>query len=189
MTGTATSKATTPGQSMAFGAAAGFAVGLAANFVRKAAVQSPTALAGNWDVALSAEHAAALKIFDLIERTDDKATGRRATLLAQLKHAVGKHAVQEENVIYAMVRDHGLTEAADHLNHEHGYVKQYFFELTEMAKDDPAWLPKVKEFRAMIENHMREEESDLFPKLRSKLSDEQNKHVTAAMNKEGFKLA
>ncbi|WP_085810828.1 hemerythrin domain-containing protein [Sphingomonas sp. TZW2008] len=182
-------KASNLSQSVAMGAAAGLAVGLAANFVRKAAVQSPTVLASNWDAALAAEHAAALKIFDLIERTDNKATGRRAALLAQLKHAVGKHAFQEENVIYAMMRDHGFTEAADHLNHEHGYVKQYFFELTEIAKDDRAWLPKVKKFRTMIETHMREEESDLFPKLRRKLSDEQNKHVTAAMNKEGFKLA
>jgi hemerythrin-like domain-containing protein len=177
------------GPSVAIGAAAGLALGLTANLFRKAAVQGPTVLAGNWDVALAAEHAAALKIFDLIEQTSDDATRRRATLLAQLKHAVGKHAFQEENVIYAMMRDHGLTEAADHLNHEHGYVKQYFFELTEMEKNDPAWLPKVREFRAMIEEHMREEESELFPRLRSQLSGEQNKHVTAAMNKEGLKLA
>lgn len=177
------------GQMIAIGAAAGVAAGLAANLLRKAAVQAPTVFAGNWDEALAAEHAAALKIFDLIEATGDQATARRSFLLMQLKHAVGKHAFQEENVIYAMMRDHGLTEAADHLNHGHGYVKQFFFDLTEMPKNDPAWLPKVKAFRAMIEEHMREEEDTLFPDLRGKLSPEQNKHVTAAMNKEGFKLA
>jgi hemerythrin-like domain-containing protein len=189
MTATEQVRESNSGHSVAIGAAAGLALGLAANLFRKAAVQGPTVFAGNWDVALAGEHAAALKIFDLIERTDDDAAVRRASLLAQLKHAVGKHAFQEENVIYAMMRDHGLTEAADHLNHEHGYVKQFFFDLTEMAKDDPAWLPKVKEFRAMIERHMREEENDLFPRLRAQLSDEQNRHVTTAMNKEGFKLA
>ena len=176
-------------QTMAIGAAAGIAIGLAANLLRKSAVQAPTAFAGNWDKALAGEHAAALKIFDLLEGTPDGAVARRSMLLAQLKHAIGKHAFQEENVVYAMMRDHGLTEAADHLNHEHGYVKQYFFDLGEMPKDDPKWLPKLKEFRAMIESHMREEEEDLFPRLRSQLSEEQNKHVTAAMNKEGFKLA
>lgn len=177
------------GRTVAIGAAAGVATGLLANLVRKAVVQAPTALAGSWDQALAAEHAAALKIFDLIEKTDDDATARRSFLLMQLKHAVGKHAFQEENVVYAMMRDQGLTEAADHLNHDHGYVKQYFFDLTEMPKDDPAWLPKVREFRGMIETHMREEEDDLFPRLRSQLSEEQNRHVTAAMNKEGLKLA
>ncbi|NTS63868.1 hemerythrin domain-containing protein [Sphingomonas sp. HHU CXW] len=184
-----TSETNSTGRTIAIGAAAGVAAGLAVNLVRKAAVQAPTVMAGNWDEALAAEHAAALKLFDLIEASDDSDPGRRAVLLMQLKHAIGKHAFQEENVVYAMMRDQGLTEAADHLNHEHGYVKQYFFDLTEMPKSDPAWLPKVKEFRAMIEQHMREEEDDLFPKMRAKLSDKQNKHITRAMNKEGLKLA
>ena len=177
------------GRTVAIGAAAGIAGGLLVNLLRKAAVQAPTVMAGNWDKALAAEHAAALKIFDLLEKTSDEDTGRRAFLLMQLKHAIGKHAFQEENVVYAMMRDEGLSEAADHLNHEHGYVKQYFFDLTELAKGDPAWLPKLKEFRTLIEKHMREEEDDLFPKLRGQLSDAQNKHITVAMNKEGLKLA
>ncbi|MBB5713264.1 hemerythrin domain-containing protein [Sphingomonas aerophila] len=177
------------GRTVAIGAASGVVAGLLANLVRKAAVQAPTVLAGNWDAALAAEHAAALKIFDLLEKTEDSATGRRSFLLMQLKHAISKHAFQEENVVYAMMRDQGLAEAADHLNHEHGYVKQYFFDLTEMPKGDPAWLPKLREFRGMIEKHMREEEDDLFPRMRGKLTDAQNKHITAAMNKEGLKLA
>lgn len=177
------------GRTVAIGAASGMVAGLLINLVRKAAVQAPTVMAGNWDRALAAEHAAALKIFDLLEKTTEKDTGRRSFLLMQLKHAISKHAFQEENVVYAMMRDQGLTEAADHLNHEHGYVKQYFFDLTEMAKDDAGWLPKLKEFRVLIEKHMRDEEDDLFPKLRGQLSEAQNKHITAAMNKEGLKLA
>ncbi len=177
------------GRTVAIGTAAGIAAGLLANLVRKAAVQAPTVAAGRWDKALAAEHAAALKLFDLLEKTDDGATARRTILLMQLKHAIGKHAFQEENVVYAKMRDAGLTEAADHLNHEHGYVKQYFFDLGEMAKSDPAWLPKLKEFRALIEKHMHEEEEDLFPRLREQLSDAQNRHITAVMNKEGLKLA
>ncbi len=174
---------------VAIGAVAGVATGLMANLLRKAVVQAPTVFAGNWDQALAAEHAATLKLFDLLEKTDETQAARRGFLLMQLKHALGKHAFQEENVIYAMMRDHDLKEAADHLNHDHGYVKQYLFELTELPRDDAAWLPKVREFRSMIEKHMREEEDDLFPKLRGGLSEEQNKHVTAAMNKEGLKLA
>ncbi|MEH3047330.1 hemerythrin domain-containing protein [Sphingomonas adhaesiva] len=174
---------------VAIGAVAGVATGLMANLLRKAVVQAPTVFAGNWDQALAAEHAATLKIFDLLEKTDETQATRRGFLLMQLKHALGKHAFQEENVIYAMMRDHDLKEAADHLNHDHGYVKQYLFELTELPRDDAGWLPKVREFRAMIEKHMREEEDELFPRLRGGLSEEQNRHVTAAMNKAGLKLA
>lgn len=152
-------------------------------------MQGPSLLAGRWDSVLAAEHAAALRVFDRIERTGQDDVLRRKTLLAMLKHAISKHAFQEENVVYAMMRDHDLTAAADHLNHDHGYVKQYFFDLGEMPADSPEWLPKVKAFRAMIEEHMREEEDTLFPQLRGALSDAQNRHVTAAMHREGLKLA
>jgi hemerythrin-like domain-containing protein len=174
---------------LAIGAGAGLAVGLAANFVRKAIVQAPTVAAGSWEKALAAEHKATLKIFDAIEATSDKSSGKRSFLLMQLKHALAKHALQEENAVYAAMRDHDQTDDADHLNHDHGYVKQYLYDLTMLPKDSAAWLPKVREFRAMIEKHMDEEENEVFPRMRAKLSEEENAALTHAMNKEGLKIA
>jgi hemerythrin-like domain-containing protein len=170
-------------------AAGGAALGLLALLGRKAAVQAPTALAGNWDEALAAEHAATLKIFDAIESTDEGATMRRNMLLSHLKHALMKHAVEEENVIYPAMRDAGQKDAADELNKEHGYVKQYLYELENMPTASPDWIMKLRQFRADIEKHMREEETQLFPMLRAQLSEERNKALTLAMNKEGFKVA
>lgn len=170
-------------------AAGGAALGLLAMLGRKAAVQAPSALAGNWDDALKAEHKAVLKVFDTLEATDDKATIRRNMLLAHIKHALVKHAIEEENVIYPALREAGKTEDADHLNAEHGYVKQFLYELENMPSTSPKWLEKVKEFRAALEKHIREEEDQLFPQLRAQLSEEKNKALTLAMNKEGFKVA
>jgi hemerythrin superfamily protein len=170
-------------------AAAGVAVGLMANLGRKAAVQAPTMLAGDWDEALAAEHAATMKLFDAMQATTDKNTTKRSMLLMQLKHALAKHAIEEENAVYPCLRDSGQTEEADHLNHDHGYVKQFLYDLDNMPKDSPAFMTKVGEFRRAVEEHVREEEDTIFPKLKAKLSPEQNKALTAAMNKEGFKLA
>ena len=100
-----------------------------------------------------------------------------------------KHAVEEENVVYPALREIGERDAADELTKEHGYVKQYLYELENMPNNSPAWIAKVREFRADIEQHMQEEEMNLFPKLRSQLSEEKNKLLTATMNKEGFKVA
>ena len=177
------------GYTFAIGAAAGVAIGLLANLARKAAVQAPTVASGTWDQALANEHKAALLIFDQLLETTDRQAGRRSFLLMQLKHAISKHAFQEENSVYAQMRDMGLKEGADELNHEHGYVKQYFYDLDEMSKSDPAWLPKLREFHGFIKEHMSEEEQDLFPKLRGMLSEAQNKQLTAKMNREGLKLA
>jgi len=170
-------------------AAAGVAVGVAAMIGRKAVVQAPTALAGDWDVALAAEHAATLKVFDALQETTAKNTTKRTMLLANLKHMLSKHAFQEENVIYPALRDAGQTEAADHLNSDHGYVKQYLYELTNCPKDSERFLTILAKFRADLEEHVREEESALFPKLKDELSVEQNAKLTKEMNKEGFKLA
>lgn len=170
-------------------ATAGLIVGLAANFGRKAVVQGVTAAQGEWDEGLKAEHRAALKIFDAIEATTEKQRTRRRMFLAQLKHALGKHAFEEENVVYPAMRDHGQVEAADELVHDHGYVKQYLFDLTELSPSDPAWIAKVREFRRDLEKHIHSEEEELFPRLRAALGDEGNEHVTRAMNKAGFTAA
>lgn len=170
-------------------AAAGAAVGVAANMGRKLFMQMTSAAAGNWADALAAEHRMALALFDKIEETDDDQRTMRSMLLAKLKYALSKHAVEEEMVIYPAMREAGRAGEADGLTSEHGYVKSYLYELETMPNDDPQWIARVQDFRVMIEAHIREEEDEVFPALRAQLSEEQNKKLTAMMNKEGFKHA
>jgi hemerythrin superfamily protein len=170
-------------------ATAGAALGILAMLGRKAAVQAPTAFAGDWADALAAEHKAVLKLFDAMEATDARNTTKRTILLAQLKHALAKHDVEEGNVIYPALREAGRAEAADALTRDHGHVKQHLYDLDNMPKDSPEFLAKVRRFRADIEKHMTEEETNLFPALRAELSEAKNRQLTATMNKEGFKVA
>ena len=176
------------GRTIAIGAA-GVVAGLFANLFRKTAVQAPTVFAGPWDQALAAEHKAALALIDKAIETKDTHATLRTVLLTQIKHALGKHSFGEENSVYAKMRDLGMPEGADHLNHEHGYIKQHLFDLTEMSRSDPAWAPKMAELRALIAEHVEEEETQLFPKLKAKLDEAENKHLTVMLNRESFKLA
>ena len=173
---------------IAAAAVAGAAVGAAANFGRKLMVQGLTS-SGNWDEALAAEHRAVLRLFDKIEATTDDQTFIRAHLLLQLKHALVKHAAEEENVVYPALREADDAHDADALNAEHGYVKTFLYELEKMSKDSPAWIAKIRDFRALLEEHIQMEEKEVFPRLRRSMSDEQNAALTAAMNKEGFAMA
>lgn len=170
-------------------AAAGFLIGLAANFGRKAIVQGLTAFQGSWDEGLKAEHRLTLKIFDAIEATKPKQVKKRKLLLVQLQHALAKHAFEEENVVYPAMREHGQVADADRLVHDHGYVKQYLFELSEMSAADGEWINKVRDFRADIEEHITAEEEELFPRLREALGEAGNARVTARMNRAGFAAA
>ena len=174
---------------LAAAAVAGAAVGFAANFGRKLLVQGIGAAAGDWADALKAEHDATLVLFDRFEATVDAETGSRSALLAKLKYALGKHALQEENVIYPALREANSAHDADALNSEHGYIKTYLYELETMPNDSAEWLARLRDFRSMIQEHMRMEEEEVFPKFREALTEEQNARLSAMMNKEGLKLA
>jgi hemerythrin superfamily protein len=174
---------------LAAAAVAGAAVGLAANYTRKLVVQNMAGAAGDWADTLAAEHQAVLALFDKLEATGDEQSWIRAHLLTRIRNALGKHAIEEENVIYPALREANVAHDADALNAEHGYIKTYLFELDNMPKAGPAWLQRVRDFRAMLEEHMRMEEDEVFPAFRASLSDEQNARLVAAMSREGMKLA
>lgn len=174
---------------LALAAVAGAAVGLAANFGRKLVVQGMAAQAGTWDEVLHAEHEMVLALFDQIEATNDDQVRTRTNLLAKLKAALGKHAHQEENVIYPALREFNNAHDADALNGEHGYVKTFLYELENSDPAKADWLAKIRTFRAMLAEHIRMEEDEVFPALKAGLDEAGNAKLGAAMLKEGMKLA
>jgi len=170
-------------------AIAGAAIAVAANLGRKAVMQGFSAAAGDWDEVLASEHDAALLIFDKLLATDNSQTFKRTMLLKKLTNALDKHAHEEEHVVYPALRDANEAHDADVLEGEHGYVKTFLYDLNEMEKDSAGFLEKVREFRTMIEAHMRMEEEQVFPRFKQEMDEEQNARITSLVNKEGFKMA
>jgi hemerythrin superfamily protein len=170
-------------------AIAGVAIGMAANYGRKFAMQSLAASAGDWDEILAAEHDKALAIFDKMLGTDETQTFKRKMLLMKLTHALDKHAHQEEMVVYPALREANETADADHLESEHGYIKTFIFELNELGPDAPNWLEKVREFRQLVSEHAHMEEEEVFPRFKQDMDEEQNDHITSLVNRDGFWMA
>lgn len=177
------------GREALIGAGIGASLALLGAAGRKFAVQAPTALAGDWDKALALEHKMTLALFDKLRETEPAAKTRRSTLLTQLKHALGKHAMEEENAVYAAMRLAGMSEEADALNDDHGHVKQYLYELTDLTDDHTAFQAKLAKFRTDVEAHIRREEDELFPRLKQAQNKEETARLTRRMNQEGLKLA
>ncbi len=174
---------------LALAAVAGAAVGLAANFGRKLVVQGIASRAGDWDEVLHQEHELVLALFEQIEATTGDQARTRLHLLGKLKAALAKHAMQEENAIYPALRESNNAHDADALNGEHGYVKTFLYELEHSNPASPDWLAKVRTFRAMLEEHIRMEEDEVFPALKAALDEAGNARLGAAMLKEGMVLA
>jgi hemerythrin superfamily protein len=168
---------------------AGAALGLAANFGRKALMQGMEAAVGDWDEILAHEHDMALAIFDKMLGTDETQTFKRKMLLMKLTHALDKHAHQEEMVVYPALREANEAGDADHLESEHGYIKTFIYELNEMGPDAPNWLEKVREFRQLVSEHAHMEEEEVFPSFKKAMDDQQNSHITSLVNRDGFWMA
>ena len=165
---------------------AGAAVGIAANYGRKFVTQAMSGISGDWDEVLATEHDMALAIFDKMLATDSSQTWKRGMLLMQLTHALDKHAHEEEMVVYPALREAGQATEADQLNGEHGYIKTFIYELGEMGPDASNWLEKVREFRALIAEHAKMEEEEVFPAFKRGLDEKQNAKITSLVNKDGF---
>ena len=170
-------------------ALAGAAIGFAANYGRKFLMQGMESMAGDWDEILATEHDMALAIFDKMLATDPSQTFKRKMLLMKLTHALDKHAHQEEMVIYPALREANIETDADHLEVEHGQVKTFLYELSEMGADAPNWLEKVREFRSLISQHAHMEEEEVFPNFKKDLTEEQNDRITKLVNRDGFWMA
>jgi hemerythrin superfamily protein len=167
----------------------GAAIGFAANYGRKALMQGMEASLGDWDEILAAEHDAALAVFDKMLATDQTQTFKRKMLFMKLCHALDKHAHAEEMIVYPALREDDDVADADHLESEHGYIKTFIYELSEMGPDSPNWLEKVRDFRKLVAEHAHMEEEQVFPKFKNDMTEEQNAHITSLVNRDGFWMA
>lgn len=174
---------------LATGAALGLVAGLAIPHARKAVMQGPSLAAGDWVDALTAEHRMVEKLFDQLLATGDDEMLKREMLLTKIAYALTKHAIEEENVVYPALAENARTDQSRHLIEDHGEIKTFIYDLRRMDSTDPRWLITARGFLTKLQEHMREEEEDIFPSFRGALPPEENARLTRMMNWEGYKVA
>ena len=92
--------------------------------------------------------------------------------VAKMIEALSRHAAIEELVFYPAVRerladlDDDVLEALE----EHHVVKWTLSELEPMTADDERYEAKVTVLMESVRHHVKEEERDMFPKVRKALS-------------------
>jgi len=166
----------------------GFLAGLAIAPTRKVASQAVSSLSGDWFAILIAEHKRIDKLFAAACATKEGDVAKRTAVLAKISAALTQHALQEEAVIYPAVRDLDQGAASKELAAEHFDMKTYLHELDRMEKDDPRWLGKLKAFRKLVKEHVREEEEHVFPTLKSSYTPTENARLTREMLREAARL-
>jgi hemerythrin superfamily protein len=119
---------------------------------------------------LMSEHREVKAMFQQYQKLAD-AGGKgdeRMLLASQICVALTLHTQVEEEILYPAARE-ALTSDEDIVDEacvEHAGAKTLIAQLKTMTSDQPLFDAKVKVLGEYIDHHVKEEESEFFPKLR-----------------------
>ncbi len=138
------------------------------------AVRKPSArTSGGSDAVayLKAQHREVESLFKRFSQTGERAYKTRRRLVDQMIVALSHHAFIEEHVLYPAARDEVDSAHEEVLEalEEHHIVKWQLKELDGLDPADERFGAKVNVMMENVRHHVREEEGELFPLLRTVL--------------------
>lgn len=116
---------------------------------------------------LKKDHRDAAVLLKALANGKPSATRRKTN--AKLVAALTLHMAIEERLLYPLVAKRVDKEDAHEASIEHGLARDGLAKMTELV-DEPGYGAAVAMVTAGIKHHVKEEETDVFPKLKSKLS-------------------
>ena len=92
----------------------------------------------------------------------------QAELCREIVHELSVHAAIEEQFVYPLVRAkvEGGGQLADHAIEEHSEVKRLLADLEKLDTDQAEFGQKMNKVMSSVEEHVEEEEGEMFPMLR-----------------------
>jgi hemerythrin superfamily protein len=134
-----------------------------------AGTQSNAMAAGQDAIALlTADHREVSDMFEQFDQLGDRATASKEKLKDKICKALIAHTTIEEEIFYPAVRGK-IEEGEDMVDEavvEHAAAKDLIKQLQEMQPDDELYDAKVKVLGEQVEHHVKEEEKEMFPKVK-----------------------
>ncbi|MEA3185101.1 MAG: hypothetical protein QOJ74_1578 [Ilumatobacteraceae bacterium] len=121
---------------------------------------------------LKADHDAVAAKFDSFEKLGDRALKAKATIVADVVKALSVHAAIEEELFYPAVRERMSDQEGQVLEalEEHHVLKWTLSELDGMSPEHERFDAKFTVLMESVRHHVKEEEQELFPKVRKAFS-------------------
>ena len=126
---------------------------------------------------LKADHKKVKGLFAETDDLSDRATTQLKRIGDQVCQELTVHAEIEETIFYPAVKERaqrGHKEERDLVlesYEEHSLVKKIIGDLEAIDATDESYRPKLKVLREMVEQHVKEEERELFPGARELLDE------------------
>jgi hypothetical protein len=119
------------------------------------------------------DHQKVAELFQKLHQTRASSHNRQQ-VFDQLKKALELHSHAETQVFYLALQDSYVThDMALDAEEDHRLMAEMLEELDASSKQDEAWDEKLQALQENVEEHIQEEESDLFDAARQLFSDAQ----------------
>jgi iron-sulfur cluster repair protein YtfE (RIC family) len=120
---------------------------------------------------LKTDHEKVSGILERLDQTTERALKTREDQYARLKEELETHSYIEETIFYPALaednRTHALTLEA---YEEHRVIKSLLQDMDSMPVDTEEWTAKFKVLKTSVEQHVQEEEKEIFPQARQVLT-------------------
>ena len=116
---------------------------------------------------LTEDHAKVRKMFKQFEKMKDADESEKSELVREICMELSVHAQLEEEIFYPAAREAmDEQDMLDEAEVEHASAKQLISELEGMQPGDELYDAKVTVLGEYVEHHAKEEEKQIFPKVK-----------------------
>lgn len=120
---------------------------------------------------LETEHRQVEQLFQELEKAKGN---KRSECFQQIYKALNLHARTEELVFYSALREYEETEEyIEDAEAEHEEVAVILEEIKALKPTDSEFLEKIRELKQAVEDHVEEEENEIFNAVRECMSNKQ----------------
>ena len=131
------------------------------------------------------DHELVKKLLEELSSTTERAVKKRAELLERIKQEVTIHTALEEEILYPAIKQAGGKEEAKmsyEAKEEHRTVDSLVLpDLLQTETGTVEFAGRVKVMKELLEHHIEEEESELFPTARKLLGKQELDKLGQAM--------
>jgi hemerythrin superfamily protein len=130
---------------------------------------------------LIAQHREVDALFAAYNEAGEKAFRTKEKIYEKIAEKLRLHTELEEKHFYPAAErlDTALVREAEE---EHQVLKEMLEKIDQLAAEDSTFDAKVTVLRELVEHHVREEEREMFPECKSKMSEEKLKEIGEIMH-------
>lgn len=134
---------------------------------------------------LKQQHREVEELFEEFDQAGDRAVKTRERLCMGIADALAVHATIEEQIFYPEARAASgeLEDVLRESVEEHLSVKRLLAEILEGGSEDPQLMARISVLEEQVQHHVKEEEKELFPKVKKACSAEQLEEMGGRMER------